>query len=138
MYKRQVHAYYVDRSSSVGDMPSLRRQTLVAGNQIQDQEVIPGVENLQVQFGIDTDDDGTVDRYVDPDHAALTPGAAGFVPTAEITAVRLWLLVRGELREPAYENSATYTPLDGDLAPITPADSFRRMPLSTTIFLRNQ
>jgi type IV pilus assembly protein PilW len=133
-----VHAYYVDQSSSVGDLPSLRRQTLVAGNRIQDQEVIPGVENLQVQFGIDTDDDGTVDRYVDPDHAALTPGAAGFVPTAEITAVRLWLLVRSELRESAYVNDATYTPLDGDLAPITPGDSFRRMQLSTTIFLRNQ
>ena len=60
------------------------------------------------------------------------------MPTAEIVAVRLWLLVRSEHREPAYVNNATYTPLDGDLAPITPDDGFRRMPLSTTIFLRNQ
>lgn len=132
-----VHAYYVDQASSVGGLPSLRRQTLV-GNQIQDQEIIPGVENMQVQFGVDTDQDGTVERYVDPDSVIITPGAVGFNPLAEILAVRVWLLVRGEFQENAFVNDATYTPPDANLLPITPNDNLRRMQLSTTIFLRNQ
>lgn len=133
-----VHAYYVDRSSSLGDLPSLRRQTLVAGGRIEDQEIIPGVENLQVQFGVDTDDDGTVERYVDPDHPIVSPGAPGFMADARIRAVRLWLLVRSELPETAFVDDASYTPPDADLPSFTPGDNRRRMPLTTTIFLRNQ
>ena len=133
-----LHAYYVDRSSSVGSLPSLRRQRLAAGLVVEDEEIIPGVENMQVQFGVDTDSDGTVERYVDPDHPVLTPGAPGFVPDAEIIAARVWLLVRSEQPEIAYVNDATFTPPDGDLPPIAPGDAFRRMPISTTIYLRNQ
>jgi len=133
-----VHAYYVDQSSSVGNLPSLRRQTLVAGNQIQDQEIIPGVENLQVQFGVDTNNDGTVERYLDPDAALLTPGAAGFNPTATILSVRLWMLVRAEYPEVLYNDVGPYTPPDANLPPIVPNDAMRRMQISTTIFLRNQ
>ena len=132
-----IHAYYVDQSSSVGGLPSLRRKTLVAGNQIEDQEIIPGVENLQVQFGVDTDNDGTVERYLDPDHALLTPGTVEFNPTASILAVRVWLLVRADKPEALYTDVGPYTPPDADLAPITPNDALRRMQVSTTIYLRN-
>ncbi len=138
-----VNAYYVDQQSTLGaNVPSLRRQTLVPGaggaSLIQDQEIIPGVENLQVQFGIDTNDDNTVERYVDSDAAIITPGAAGFDPDAEILSVRLWMLVRAEQRENAHTDTGPYTPPDGDLANITPNDPFRRLPVTTTITLRNQ
>jgi prepilin-type N-terminal cleavage/methylation domain-containing protein len=138
-----VHAYYVDQQSALGaNVPSLRRQTLVAGASgggavIQDQEIIPGVENLQVQFGLDTNDDGTVERYVDSDAAIITPGAVGFDPDARIMTVRLWMLVRAEQRENAHTDTGPYTPPDGDLANITPNDPFRRLPVTTTITLRN-
>ncbi len=51
----QVHGYYVSQQSSFDDtVPSLRRYTLV-GNTMQDQEIIPGVQDLQFQYGVDTD-----------------------------------------------------------------------------------
>ena len=104
-----------------------------------DQEVIPGVENLQVQFGIDTKGNQDVNRYVDGDHPLAAPGAANIV------AVRLWMLVRSETDEAslAFVDDRIYTPADATLAPIDPGvtagfpETFRRLAVSKTIFLRN-
>jgi hypothetical protein len=52
-----VDTYYIDRNSAqLAGLPSLRRKTLTSAGgvvQFRDQEIIPGVEDLQVQFGID-------------------------------------------------------------------------------------
>ncbi|MCC7259040.1 MAG: PilW family protein [Gammaproteobacteria bacterium] len=132
-----VHAYYVDDTSSfTADLPSLRRQTLVAGALVEDQEIVSGVENLQVQFGLDANGDGTVERYVDPDDAAAVPGA--------IVAVRLWLLLRSEESPGAgYTDPREYQPLDADAPVIVPGDApypagFQRLEVTKTIGLRNQ
>lgn len=133
-----IDTYYIDTGSSLGPtIPSLRRQVLVNGGQIQDQEIMPGVENMQIQFGVDTDADGNVERYVDSDHAIVTPGSGAFIPTAEMVSVRVWLLLRAEFPENGHNDPGPYTPLDGNLAQITPNDQFRRMVVSKTIFLRN-
>lgn len=141
----QVHAYYVDDTSSFApDMPSLRRLTLIKGGIIEDQEMITGVENLQVQFGLDTNGDGQVERYVDPDSAELDPGAAAYLEHARIIAVRLWMLVRSEEPPgPGFRDGRSYQPLDHDAAPINPGDDgypagFQRIEISKTVFLRNQ
>lgn len=133
----EVHAYYVDNTSSfTNDAPSLRRKTLVNGGVIEDQEMISGVENLQVQFGLDTNGDGTVERYVDPDNAAAA--------SAAILAVRLWMLVRSEETPGAgFRDEREYQPLDLEAAPITPGDDlypaqFQRMEITKTVLLRNQ
>lgn len=140
-----VHAYYVDNASSFSsEIPSLRRQTLVAGGTIEDQEMITGVENLQVQYGLDTNGDGSIERYVDPDSPTVTAGAAGFLPDARIVAVRLWMLVRSEESPgPAFRDERQYQPLDLNDGPITPAEplyppQFQRTEVTKTIFLRNQ
>jgi type IV pilus assembly protein PilW len=140
-----VHAYYVDNTSSFSAaIPSLRRQTLVNGAVIEDQEMITGVENLQVQFGLDTDGDGSVERYVDPDSPAVTVGAVGFLDEARVVAVRVWLLVRSEESPgPAFRDEREYRPLDLNEEPITPAEplyppQFQRIEITKTIFLRNQ
>jgi type IV pilus assembly protein PilW len=137
------NAYYVGQSGFDPQLPALRRLTLVDGGaagQLQDQEVIPGVENLQVQFGLDSDDDMVVDRYVDSDNPLANP-AAGM----RVLAVRLWLMVRGENNEAGlgFTDNAVYLPPDADLAPIQPGVTpgfpaeFRRLAASKTIFLRN-
>ena len=140
-----VNAYYVDNASSFSDaIPSLRRKTLINGGVIEDQEMITGVENLQVQYGLDTNDDGTVERYVDPDSPTVTEGAIGFLPGARIVAVRFWMLVRAEESPgPEYRDTRQYQPLDLNAAPITPAEplyppQFPRIEVTKTVFLRNQ
>src|SRR5690606_30581713 len=53
-----VNGYYVSRTSTLSTaghlVPSLRMKTLVDGPSTEDREVLPGVEDMQVQFGIDT------------------------------------------------------------------------------------
>lgn len=140
-----VEAYYVDNASSFSRViPSLRRKTLINGGVIEDQEMITGVENLQVQYGLDTNDDGTVERYVDPDSPTVTEGAGGFLPGARIVAVRIWMLIRAEDSPgPEFRDVRQYQPLDLNDAPITPAGplyppQFPRIEVTKTIFLRNQ
>lgn len=140
-----VNAYYVGESTFDANLPALRRLTLVAGGaqgRLEDQEVIPGVENLQVQFGLDTTDNQRVDvdRYVDGDNPLAAPGAGN-----RIVAVRLWMMVRSETDESGqgFRDDRLYAPADANLAPIQPGvtdgypDSFRRIAISKTVFLRN-
>jgi len=142
----QVHAYYIADSSSVGaDVPSLRRMTLVNGV-LQDQELIAGVEDLQVQLGVDTGPapDNSVERYVDADHGLVDPADAAFDPDAKIIAVRLWLMFRAEQAEGTelpdgnvigFVDGNTYS--YADVADYAPADGFRRTLVNKTIVLRN-
>ncbi len=134
-YNWVTNYYYVAASSSLGDnTPSLRRMTVVNGV-LTDQELITGVEDLQVQLGIDTNTDGTVDRYVDADHGLATPGDAAFVPGSETIAVRLWLMFRAEEVEQGFEDANTYN--YADVVDYQPADRVRRSLVNKTILLRN-
>ena len=139
-----INAYYVSNESSFdGSLPSLRRLTLGPDGEFDDQEVIPGVENLQVQLGVDTDRDGDVDRYVDGDHPLVTVGAAGFDPDGQVVAVRVWLLVAAPADDPAWVDEQRYASPDADLGDLVGGSpgypsSYRRLQVSKTIFLNNE
>ncbi len=125
-------------------MPSLRVKTLVPGGIHRDQEVIPGVENLQIQLGVDTDGDLEIERYVDADHDIINPTTAGTIPDAQVLAVRLWLLLRADAAEVGFTDNAQYTSPDPDVIVIPCAgagcaypDNFRRLAIATHVTLRN-
>jgi type IV pilus assembly protein PilW len=134
-----VSSYYVAPTSGlVAGVPTLRRQRLVAGAtgaEIDDEEVAPGVENLQIQFGIDVDRDNTVDRYVNPGDPIYDPAAVGYIPGARVMTARVWLLVRGINLEPGVRDTRSY--VQGDVTIGVLNDDFRRMQVSKTILLRN-
>jgi len=141
-----VNIYYVDQGSDLDpNVPSLRVKTMMPGGIHQDQELISSVENLQVQFGVDTDDpnDGIVDRYVDPDHDIINPTTPGTIPTAKILSVRLWMLMRADAQENGFQDRPTYTSPDPVINTCPQGggcnypDNFRRLAVSKTIFLRN-
>jgi type IV pilus assembly protein PilW len=93
-----------------------------------------------VQFGVDTDavntdDRGSIDRYVNTDDPMIDPTNAGFNPTAEILAVRIWVRVRAERLENGFTDTTNYVYADQDVGPFN--DSFRRLVVSKTIYLRN-
>ena len=122
------------------NVPSLRMKTLVSGGTIEDQEVLPGVEDMQVQLGVDTDpvggvNRGSIDRYVNPGDPIVTPGEPGFLPDAEILAVRIWLRIRAERQEVGFTDTSTYVYADQNVA--APNDGFRRVLVTKTIYLRN-
>lgn len=129
-----AHGYYVDQASDQDPgTPSLRRKQLafVGGAPvIQDQEIVPGVEDLQVEFGVDQNADQNADFFVPPG-TAIAGGE-------EIVAVRVWLLVMAEDPEFNFIDGRTYAYADrvGGAA-YTPGDNFRRVLVSKTIALRN-
>jgi len=135
-----VTSYYVSPTSAlINGVPTLRRHRLIggglAGPRIVDEEVAPGIENLQIQLGVDVDADNTVDRYVNPGHAIYNPTAVGYVPGARIMTARIWMVVRGVTIEPGIQDNRDFEPGDVDLG--VQNDSFRRMQVSKTILLRN-
>lgn len=134
-----VNTYYVAANSTlIPGVPTLRRKTLtmVGGvQQITDQEVAPGIENLQIQFGIDVNEDNTVDRYVNPGDPIYDPNAVGYVPGARVMTARIWLVVRGVSIEVGLQDNRNYAPGDVDLG--VPSDNYRRMQVSKTILMRN-
>jgi type IV pilus assembly protein PilW len=141
-----ANGYYVSRTSSVSTagvnvVPSLRMHSVRQnGTMFTNQELVAGIEDFQIQFGVDTNvpghlDRGSIDRYVNPNDPMITPGAAGFDPNAAVLAVRIWLRVRAERPENGFQDTAVYQYADQNVGPFN--DNFRRMVVSKTIYLRN-
>ncbi len=131
-----THAYYVSpRSDFDADQPSLRRLSLESGANptVVDEEVLMGAEDLQVQFGIDTDSDGSVNSYVDADPA---------LDYTQVISVRVWLRMRAELNEDGFTDNASYSYADVSFTPTDTADEsddrLRRLLASKTVALRNR
>ena len=134
-----VSSYYVDTDSQlIPGVPTLRRKVLGiqgANSTVFDQEIAPGVENLQVQFGVDVNEDNTVDRYVHPGDEIYNPEAPGYIPGARVLTARVWLVVRGLSREVGVNDTTAYNPSNANLGTFN--DEVRRMMVSKTILLRN-
>ena len=134
-----VHSYYVAQTSDLmPGVPTLRRKTLTlfdGAAVIRDQEVAHGVENIQLQLGVDINQDNAVDRYVNPDDRIYDATHSDYIPGARVIAARLWLVVRGVTPETGIMDTRTYKPGDVNLG--EPNDNFRRMQVSKTILLRN-
>ncbi len=129
-----VRAYYVSRNSvERTGWPALRAKTLtsIAGAPaFRDEEILPGVEDLQVQFGIaDSATAGAVMRFVDPDAAELL--------THPPRAVRVWMRIRAESTERRYRDDRAWRYADTVFAPAVPEQSIRRLLVSRTVSLRN-
>ncbi|MEM9386114.1 MAG: PilW family protein [Pseudomonadota bacterium] len=133
------NVYYVRPWSFAADdgLPSLRRKILreVGGAMIlDDEEVIPGVEDLQIQFGVDMNDDQAADAYVDSDNNAILDA-----PGTDVVSLRVWLLMRAENPEMGYSDTRSFTL--GDVVRTAGSEefpgNFRRVLLSRTIAVRN-
>jgi type IV pilus assembly protein PilW len=137
-----VNGYYVStQSDNDANMPSLRRWVLDNGPIMRDEEILAGVEDMQIELGVDTDPlgaptRGSINQYVAADAGILDPADLAFNPDAQVLAVRIWLLIRAQNAEPGYtDNTFTYS----DRAwggPIAPTN-VRRLLVSKTIYLRN-
>jgi len=134
-----VNTYYVAADSTlIPGAPTLRRKTLTAAGgaaTVVDQEIAPGVESIQIQLGIDVNEDNTVDRYVNPGNGVYDPNDANFIPGARVMTARIWVVARGLTAEVGIIDNRDYEPGDVDLG--VPNDQYRRLQVSKTILLRN-
>lgn len=146
-YLLHARGYYIaNQSGSLGTkgaaIPSLHRKTLVSGPQINDEEILAGVEDFQIEFGVDTDKEGapnrgSVDRYVNANDPILDPTNAAYNPDAVILAVRIWLRLRAEDIENGFADTTRYRYADVDYTPAPAEQTFRRLLVTKTIYVRN-
>lgn len=133
--------YYVsDYTDSPGDgLPSLRRGDLVSGPAMESSVLLPGVEDFQLEFGVDigtngvagTDKDGQVDSYV----KASSVTADGWT-YGEVLAVRIWVLLRSQREDRNDIGSAQTFNIAGTTV-TTANDGYRRYLVSSVVKLRN-
>jgi len=116
------YSYFIGDSTRTcnGDVvPSLFRVRLDdTGQPSLAEELLPGVENLQVQYGVNG-------QYLDADAVGTW---------ADVDTVRLWLLVRSECGESGFVDGKTYNL--GDQVYV-PNDDFRRQLYSSVVMIRN-
>jgi type IV pilus assembly protein PilW len=127
----EVRTYYI-ANDSVGrpGWPALRVKALTESNgaaQFRDEEVMPGVEDLQVELGIAGNDARA--HYLAPD--------ADAVRTRPIVAVRLWLRIRAESTESGFRDARPLAYAGRVFQPTQLEERQRRMLIERTVALRN-
>jgi hypothetical protein len=131
----EVRSYYV-ANSSVGrpGWPALRVKALTESGgaaQFRDEEIMPGVEDLQVELGVEAEVDGI------PGIEWLTPDS----PRARrepLVAVRLWLRVRADHTESGYRDDRALAYSNSTFAPGELEARQRRIVVTRTVALRNR
>jgi type IV pilus assembly protein PilW len=113
-------------SESSDNLPSLCMEAL-AGNEMTTRCLVEGVENLQLEFGIDTDSDGAPNQYVPAPTTAQLENAV---------VVQVHLLLRSIGQLPGYSDDRDYH-LGQTIQPAT-HDAYMRRVMSSTVVLRNQ
>lgn len=110
----QVHIYYIAANNESGDgIPTLKRAEMVTIGATASFQVVPlveGIENLQIEYGIDTDVDGDSDAYT-TDPAAFNgcgTAACANVNWSNVLAARLNLLARNPMPSAGHEDAKQY------------------------------
>lgn len=126
-----VRAYYVATCGRCGidRIPTLKRAELI-GNQIVVTPLAEGVEDLQVEYGIDANGDGTPDRFLESPDAVLGPG---FGEWSNVVAVRLYVLARSTDVEPGYTDTGRRFNLGPAGYKAAPSDGHKRVLLTSLV-----
>jgi type IV pilus assembly protein PilW len=130
-YPYVARAYYLSTDSdTVGDgVRSLHRVSLQPGPAVVDELMLAGVDDLQIQIGLDNlpagAPDGVVDTYVNP---------ANGIDWTAAKSVQIWVVVRSER---TYNNVAPFSANIAGNMVTYPDDGFRRVMASAVVYLRN-
>lgn len=128
LYRVTSQAYYVGLGSD-GSTRSLFRARMrpnAAGTMsIDREELIPGVEDMEIMYGVDTDDDLVIDAY---------NNASAIADWNQVLAVRI-SLVFSSAEDNIIDEIQDYT-IEGET--VTPSDRRLRRVFSSTIGIRNR
>jgi len=125
-------AYFVNEFTYAnGDgYPSLHRVELMAGPELTNTMLIPGVEDFQVQLGIDDTGDRSVNRYVDASYSDDNP------ELKKVISVQYWLMLRS--RDKELKGTETQSLSMAGRAPVVYSDGYRRVVVSSVVKLQNR
>jgi type IV pilus assembly protein PilW len=130
-----VRTYFVQcpGTCGAGTVPRLTRAELTPTGTIALTPVVDGIENLQFEFGFDTDNDGLPDQY----RTGLS-GVAGAADNdwSNVVAVRLYIIARSRETTPGHVDTMTFdVGLNGLLGAAN--DGFKRHIHTTLVRVMN-
>jgi len=130
----EVRSYYVANNSVArGGWPALRVKELTesGGNaQFRDEELMPGVEDLQIEFGV-LDVTGGTPRI------SFVPADSPLLRELPAIAARLWLRVRADSTEHGFSDTRALRYADVTFTPDASEAAHRRLLVERTVRLRN-
>ncbi len=128
--KLTMRAYYVGTRAS-DNMPVLMSVDMVKGAWGTPQELIEGIESMQILYGEDTDANGSADEYRLP---------ANVTDWSRVVSIRIGLLARTPTQSGQDVDGKTYSLLS-DAGTVddynSPSDKHQRRIFSSTIQVRN-
>ena len=129
----EVHTYYIANNSvDRSGWPALRVKSLTEARgaaQFRDEEVLPGVEDLQVELAVESVSKERGVRYVAPDSPILRAG--------RVVAARIWLRIRSDTTERGYQDARRLDYADVAFTPSPAEATQRRALIERTVALRN-
>lgn len=143
-YRYQSMLYFIRSCSNPGfsgdtancdanddGVPTLVRMTLNPDFSFTEQDVVAGVENMQLRYGLDTDADMVADTYV----TAATVDASNAWDA--VIAVRISVVIANLERDNTINDTKTYFLQDFNYTPPAEARNFRRAQYDFTVQIRN-
>lgn len=130
----EVRTWYIaNHSVDRPGWPALRVKSLTEARgavQFRDEEVMPGVEDLQVEFAVAREQDGErLVRFMSPEDTRTSAD--------RVVAVRLWLRIRADLTEAGYRDDRSMHYAGGEFTPNAAQARQRRALVQRTVSLRN-
>lgn len=114
--------YYVDTSNNLVRADMVAAATASTPPAYTVTTLAEGIENIQFQYGFDTNNDGTADEF-----GQSPPGGYTW---SDAMGVRVWVMARAPTATPGYSNDKQ---LVMDDYSVTPSDSFKRHVFSSYI-----
>jgi len=131
IYESQI--YYIREDDSGNTSLSRKILELSSGSpavmSYTTQDLVPGVENMNLLFGMDTNADGDIDLYRTAAQMLVTDWN-------NVGSIQINILLRSETTDPQYTDDKTYN-LGAGVTISDPDDNYHRMVMQSTVSLRN-
>lgn len=126
VFQRTYYVASCNDCAANDGIPTLKRVEMIDGT-LRTISIAEGVENLQVEYGIDNDGDGQPESFVT---------IKSVTDWSNVVSVRLHLLTRATEKTPGYADARTYK-LGPDVSVAPPTDGFKRTLMTTTVRINN-
>jgi hypothetical protein len=125
----RTHVYFVAANDKTGDgIPTLKRAELV-GNDYTVVALVEGVEQFEVEYGLDTNGDSLPDSWTD------APANVG--EWSNVVAARVYVLARNPDKSPGYSDAKSYVMGSKTFTPPTADRGYKRHLYRTEVRLNN-
>ena len=143
-YRRMlVRIYFVANNNVAGDgNPTLKRAELGAGG-FSIVSLVDGIENFQIEYGIDSDNNGLVEVFnSNPTAYGGCAGVGCVFNWLRVYSAKVYVVARGAKSTPGYTDAKTYTlgkkadgTTDNSFGPYP--DGYKRSVFTSTVRLEN-